>query len=145
MSDQEKILMYKTSNILKKDTSMMKLNDIIDELVRVIESRTKDEWLDSKRIMEKGRGYFLPFLSSLNFSIFIYLLVDFYNLLTWDLLTPIKMYYINFFCFFIKSFAVLFMYKLHQNPEYLIEYKTMICGKIPIWIMWTGSIAVYSK
>ena len=43
MSDQEKILMYKTSNILKKDTSMMKLNDIIDELVRVIESRTKDE------------------------------------------------------------------------------------------------------
>ncbi|WP_274521044.1 hypothetical protein [Neobacillus niacini] len=43
MSDQEKNLMYKTSNILKKDTSMMKLNDIIEELVRVIESKTKDE------------------------------------------------------------------------------------------------------
>ncbi|MEH7484171.1 hypothetical protein V7157_24495 [Neobacillus drentensis] len=43
MSDQEKILLYKTSIILRKDTSMMKLNDIIDELVRVIESKTKDD------------------------------------------------------------------------------------------------------
>ncbi|MEH7376632.1 hypothetical protein [Neobacillus drentensis] len=41
MSDQEKILLYKTSIILRKDTSMMKLNDIIDELVRVIESKMK--------------------------------------------------------------------------------------------------------
>ncbi|WP_257208723.1 hypothetical protein [Bacillus sp. AFS031507] len=41
MSDQEKILLYKTSIILRKDTSMMKLNDIIDELGRVIESKMK--------------------------------------------------------------------------------------------------------
>ncbi|MEH7014793.1 hypothetical protein V7087_28995 [Neobacillus niacini] len=45
MSDQEKILLYKTSSILRKDTSMMKLNDIIEELVRVIESKTKDDKL----------------------------------------------------------------------------------------------------
>ena len=37
MSDQEKTLMYKTSIILGKDTKMMKLNDIIDELIRIIE------------------------------------------------------------------------------------------------------------
>jgi hypothetical protein len=39
--EQEEILIYKTSNILRKDTSMMKLNDIIEELVRIIESKTK--------------------------------------------------------------------------------------------------------
>ncbi|MED1466909.1 hypothetical protein [Bacillus salipaludis] len=38
--DQEETLLYKTSMILNKDTSQMKLNDIIEELVRVIESRT---------------------------------------------------------------------------------------------------------
>jgi hypothetical protein len=41
--DQEEILIYKTSNILRKDTSMMKLNDIIEELVRIIESKTKEK------------------------------------------------------------------------------------------------------
>lgn len=41
--EQEEILIYKTSNILRKDTSMMKLNDIIEELVRIIESKTKDK------------------------------------------------------------------------------------------------------
>jgi hypothetical protein len=39
--EQEEMLIYKTSNILRKDTSMMKLNDIIEELVRIIESKTK--------------------------------------------------------------------------------------------------------
>ncbi|WHZ05172.1 hypothetical protein QNH48_11370 [Neobacillus sp. YX16] len=43
MREQEEILIYKTSNILRKDTSMMKLNDIIEELVRIIESKTKDK------------------------------------------------------------------------------------------------------
>ncbi|WP_180230169.1 hypothetical protein [Bacillus sp. AFS073361] len=42
MSDQEKTLIYKTSNILRKDTSIMRLNDIIEELVHVIESKTED-------------------------------------------------------------------------------------------------------
>ncbi|MFS0778166.1 hypothetical protein ABC255_19465 [Neobacillus sp. 3P2-tot-E-2] len=41
MSDQEEILLLKTSSILKKDTSMMKLNDIIQELVNVIESNSE--------------------------------------------------------------------------------------------------------
>lgn len=41
MSEQEKTLLYKTSNILKKDTSMMSLNHIIEELVNVIESKQK--------------------------------------------------------------------------------------------------------
>ncbi|MDQ1003313.1 hypothetical protein QFZ28_003713 [Neobacillus niacini] len=41
MSEQEEILLLKTSNILKKDTSMMKLNDIIDELVSIIESNSE--------------------------------------------------------------------------------------------------------
>ena len=43
MTDQEKTLLYKTSIILKKDTSRMNLNDIIDELVRVVESK---KWED---------------------------------------------------------------------------------------------------
>ncbi|WP_257009246.1 hypothetical protein [Bacillus sp. 7884-1] len=43
MSEKEEILIYKTSNILRKDTSMMKLNDIIEELVRIIESKTKEK------------------------------------------------------------------------------------------------------
>ena len=51
VSEEEIILMYKTSIILRKDTSMMKLNDIIYELVRVIESKTKDEI--SNNIMEE--------------------------------------------------------------------------------------------
>ena len=38
MTEQEKTLQYKTSIILKKDTSKMKLNDIIEELVNVIET-----------------------------------------------------------------------------------------------------------
>ncbi len=37
MTEQEKKLLYKTSIILGKDTSQMKLNDIIEELVYVIE------------------------------------------------------------------------------------------------------------
>jgi hypothetical protein len=41
MSDQEEVLLLKTSSILKKDTSMMKLNDIIQELVNVIESKSE--------------------------------------------------------------------------------------------------------
>jgi hypothetical protein len=43
VSEKEEILLYKTSNILRKDTSMMKLNDIIEELVCIIESKTKDD------------------------------------------------------------------------------------------------------
>ncbi|WP_256989074.1 hypothetical protein [Bacillus sp. EB106-08-02-XG196] len=43
MREQEEILIYKTSNILRKDTSMMRLNDIIEELVRIIESKTKEK------------------------------------------------------------------------------------------------------
>ncbi|TWD89606.1 hypothetical protein FB550_1263 [Neobacillus bataviensis] len=47
MSEQEKALLYKTSSILRKDTSNMSLNDIIEELVLVIESKTKDDrWPD---------------------------------------------------------------------------------------------------
>ena len=38
MSEKEEILLLKTSSILKKDTSMMKLNDIIEELVNIIET-----------------------------------------------------------------------------------------------------------
>ena len=41
MSEQEKTLLYKTSIILRKDTSKMSLNDIIEELVHVIESKQK--------------------------------------------------------------------------------------------------------
>lgn len=41
MSEKEKTLQYKTSIILKKDTSQMKLNDIIEELVTIIERKTK--------------------------------------------------------------------------------------------------------
>ncbi|MFJ5761470.1 hypothetical protein ACIQAA_20650 [Neobacillus sp. NPDC093182] len=41
MSNQEEILLLKTSSILKKDTSMMRLNDIIQELVNVIESNSE--------------------------------------------------------------------------------------------------------
>lgn len=39
MSEQEKRLLYKTSIILNKDTSQMRLNDIIEELVYVIEQK----------------------------------------------------------------------------------------------------------
>ncbi|MFB3168532.1 hypothetical protein P5G62_015555 [Neobacillus sp. 179-C4.2 HS] len=40
MTEQEKLLLNKTSFILSKDTSQMKLNDIIDELIQVIELKT---------------------------------------------------------------------------------------------------------
>jgi len=43
MSEKEEILLLKTSSILKKDTSMMKLNDIIEELVNIIETNSEDE------------------------------------------------------------------------------------------------------
>lgn len=43
MNEQEEILMLKTSTILRKDTSMMKLNDIIEELVHIIESNNTDK------------------------------------------------------------------------------------------------------
>jgi hypothetical protein len=41
MSEQEKTLLYKTSIILRKDTSKMSLNDIIEELVHVISETIK--------------------------------------------------------------------------------------------------------
>ncbi|MDQ1005319.1 hypothetical protein QFZ28_005897 [Neobacillus niacini] len=41
MSDQEKKLQYKSSIILGKDTSQMRLNDIIEELICVFESKTR--------------------------------------------------------------------------------------------------------
>jgi hypothetical protein len=40
LSEQEKILQYKTSIILGKDTSTMTFNNIIEELVKVIETKT---------------------------------------------------------------------------------------------------------
>jgi hypothetical protein len=45
MTEQEKLLIYKTSFILNKDTSQMKLNDIIEELIHVIEA--KKDWTNS--------------------------------------------------------------------------------------------------
>ncbi|MBM7652201.1 hypothetical protein [Neobacillus cucumis] len=39
MNEQEEMLIYKTSIILKKDTSKMCLNDIIEELVTLIEQK----------------------------------------------------------------------------------------------------------
>lgn len=39
MTEQEKKLCYQTTIILGKDTSQMKLNDIIEELVHVIEQK----------------------------------------------------------------------------------------------------------
>ncbi|MEH7484508.1 hypothetical protein V7157_26235 [Neobacillus drentensis] len=44
MSEKEKALLFKTSIILRKDTSTMSLNDIIEELVNVIESKKNDRW-----------------------------------------------------------------------------------------------------
>jgi hypothetical protein len=41
VSEKEITLIYKTSSILGKDTSQMKLNDIIDELVLVIEDNNQ--------------------------------------------------------------------------------------------------------
>ncbi len=41
MTEQEKNLCYKTTIILGKDTSRMRLNDIIEELVYVIEQKSK--------------------------------------------------------------------------------------------------------
>lgn len=48
MNKQEKTLLYKTSSILGKDTSLMRLNDIIEELVHVIESKTIDDKLSDQ-------------------------------------------------------------------------------------------------
>ncbi|WP_276569623.1 hypothetical protein [Cytobacillus firmus] len=39
MTEQEKRLLYKTSIILNKDTSQMRLNDIIEELVNAFEQK----------------------------------------------------------------------------------------------------------
>lgn len=39
MTEQEKELCYKTTIILGKDTSQMRVNDIIEELVHVIEQK----------------------------------------------------------------------------------------------------------
>ncbi|PEQ93985.1 hypothetical protein CN481_10130 [Bacillus sp. AFS006103] len=50
MSEQERTLLYKTSSILRKDTSIMSLNDIIEELVHVIESKTKDDRLADQEL-----------------------------------------------------------------------------------------------
>jgi hypothetical protein len=41
MTEQEKILCNKTTIILGKDTSQMRINDIIEELVYVIEQKGK--------------------------------------------------------------------------------------------------------
>ncbi|MBU8773240.1 hypothetical protein [Cytobacillus oceanisediminis] len=43
MTEQEKRLLYKTSIILNKDTSQMRLNDIIEELVYVIEQKDRNK------------------------------------------------------------------------------------------------------
>lgn len=43
MTEQEKRLLYKTSIILGKDTSQMRLNDIVEELVNVIEQNDKKQ------------------------------------------------------------------------------------------------------
>ncbi|MDR7076005.1 hypothetical protein J2Y03_001008 [Neobacillus niacini] len=40
MTEQEKKLLIKTSVILRKDTSQMKLVDIIEELIHFIESKS---------------------------------------------------------------------------------------------------------
>lgn len=50
MTEQEKRLLYKTSIILGKDTSQMRLNDIIEELVNVIEQ--KDKYKAENRIAQ---------------------------------------------------------------------------------------------
>ncbi|WP_302621318.1 hypothetical protein [Bacillus sp. FJAT-27225] len=39
MTEQEKVLIEKTSTILGRNTSSMKLNDIIEQLVRIIETK----------------------------------------------------------------------------------------------------------
>ncbi|SDL95097.1 hypothetical protein [Bacillus sp. OK048] len=43
MSEQERMLQYKTSTILEKDTCQMTLNDIIEELVHIIETKLANE------------------------------------------------------------------------------------------------------
>lgn len=43
MSEQEETLICKTSIILGKDTSQMTLNDVIQELVHVIETKTNGD------------------------------------------------------------------------------------------------------
>lgn len=46
MTEQEKKLLYKTSIILNKDTRHMRLNDIIEELVNVIEQSSENKTED---------------------------------------------------------------------------------------------------
>lgn len=46
MTEQEKRLLYKTSIILGKDTSKMKLNDIIEGLVNVNELNDKEQTIN---------------------------------------------------------------------------------------------------
>lgn len=43
LSEQERMLQYKTSTILEKDTCQMTLNDIIEELVHIIETKLANE------------------------------------------------------------------------------------------------------
>ena len=43
MSEQEETLICKTSIILGKDTRQMTLNDIIQELIHVIETKTNGD------------------------------------------------------------------------------------------------------
>ena len=47
MTGRENTLKDKTSMILGKDTSQMKLNDIIEELVKIIEDRCQNQWQKS--------------------------------------------------------------------------------------------------
>jgi hypothetical protein len=52
VSEQEEMLMCKTSIILEKDTSQMTLNNIILELVNVIETnpQTKDKVITKRKL-----------------------------------------------------------------------------------------------
>jgi hypothetical protein len=43
LGEQESMLQYKISTILEKDTSQMTLNDIIEELVHIIETKLANE------------------------------------------------------------------------------------------------------
>lgn len=52
MSEQDEMLMCKTSIILGKDTSQLTLNNIIQELVDVIETnpQTKDKVITKRKL-----------------------------------------------------------------------------------------------
>jgi hypothetical protein len=58
LSDKEKTLHIQTSLILGKDTSQMKLNDIIEELIQVVVG-TKSDTSSEKNELEKGLAVFL--------------------------------------------------------------------------------------